>query len=660
MHAAPVTLGTLRVALLGNPNTGKTTLFNQLTGLNHKTSNFPGTTQEARVGRLRVRDSGRWADLIDLPGVYSIDLDQFEAALCRRALDGSAAPEGDERRPPDVAIVVADATNLARNLTLAGEVLRRGVPTVLAVNMIDLADRRGVHIDADALARRLSCDVALVCARTGSGLSSLLEHVERAKPPAERPPQGEAALAAWAEDVARECVRVRSLEAARREDAWTDRVDRVLTHPALGLMAFAITMTALFYGVFRLAAWPMDWIDVGFASLASLAERAMPPGVLAELISGGVIPGVGATAVFLPQICLLFFLISILEGTGYLARAAFVTDRWLRPFGLSGHAFVPLLSSHACALPGIMSCRGIPDRRERLAAILVAPFMSCSARIPVYVLLCTLLFRDSPAKQALAFASCYVLGAAAGVLSAFVARRTVARGQATPMALELPSYKTPSVRTAFVTMYDRGLVFLKKAGTNILAISVLLWWLSAYPSVSPPPDAMRLREQAAAMASSEGEEFQSLLNEADRLQHQHAARRSFIGRLGAIAEPVLAPLGYDRQLSIGILASFAAREVFVSTMAVVTQGAEPENEAGLVEGIGNARRDDGRPIFTQRTCWSLLIYYVLAMQCLPTLVVTAKESGGWRWAMLQLAWMSGLAYLAALIAYQGLGLAGMP
>ncbi len=659
MTAAPTTVGALRVALLGNPNTGKTTLFNALTGLNHKTSNFPGTTQEARVGKVRARETGRWAEVIDLPGVYSLELNQVEAALCRAALDGSAAPAGDDLRPPDVAIVVADATNLARNLTLAGEVLRRGVPTVVAVNMIDLADRRGISIDAEKLSRRLSCDVALVCARTGSGLGALIEHAERAAAPGERPPEGEGALARWAEEAARECATVRSVEAARREDAWTDRVDRVLTHPVLGLAAFALVMTGLFWGVFRLASWPMDWIDGAFGSLATWVEGALPGGVLTDLLAGGVISGVGATVVFLPQICLLFFMISILEGTGYLARAAFVTDRWLRPFGLSGHAFVPLLSSHACALPGIMSCRGIPDRRERLAAILVAPFMSCSARIPVYVLLCTLLFRESPGKQAIAFAGCYVLGAAAGVVSALVARRTVAKGESAPMALELPSYKPPSVRTAFVTMYDKGLVFLKQAGTNILAITVALWWLSAYPKVEAPAEVTEMRARAASLVEAQPGAAEAMLEDADRIEHRYAARRSFVGRLGSVVEPVLAPLGYDRQLSIGVLASFAAREVFVSTMAVVTRGDGGDDEEGLVKSVAEARRDDGRLVFTERTCWSLLIYYVLAMQCLPTLVVTAKEAGGWKWALLQLAWMSGLAYVAALLVYQGLGMAGL-
>jgi len=396
----------------------------------------------------------------------------------------------------------------------------------------------------------------------------------------------------------------------------------------------------------------------------------MPGGIVRDLLAQGIVGGVGATVIFLPQICLLFFLISLLEDTGYLARAAFVVDRWLRPFGLPGHAFVPLLSSHACALPGIMAARGIPDARERLATILVAPFMTCSARLPVYVLLTTLLFRDRPWQAAGAFVGCYALGALAGVTSALVFRRTILRGRGRPMAMELPTYKRPSLRTALVTTWDRGLVFLKKAGTNILAICVILWWLESFPHVPPPPEAERLRERAAVLgatgdvpaegrpgADADGsvETRESLLAEADRLERRHAKERSFAGRIGRAVQPVFAPLGYDWQLSIGVVTSFAAREVFVSTMAVVVAGEEDAEAGGVLEAIGRAKRDDGvTPVFTRATCWSLLIYYVLAMQCLPTLAVTAREAGGWRWALLQLAWMSGVAYAAAGAVYWAL------
>jgi ferrous iron transport protein B len=317
-----------------------------------------------------------------------------------------------------------------------------------------------------------------------------------------------------------------------------------------------------------------------------------------------------------------------------------------------------------------MATRAIPDRRERLATILVAPFMSCSARLPVYALLTSVLFYDSPAKAALAFVGCYALGIIAGALSALLARRTILRGKSRPMALELPTYKRPSLRTALLTTWDRALVFLRKAGTNIMAISIILWWLGAYPHVAPPAAATALREQAAAIAVNEqvanqhgatgstdsaiagAQRSAAMLEEAQHLEAAHQKAGSFAGRLGRAIQPVFAPLGYDWQLSVGVLSSFAAREVFVSTMAVVTTGEEDGERAGVLDQLARAKRADGTPVFTPAVCWSLLVYYVLAMQCLPTLAVTAKEAGGVRWAFLQLAWMSGIAYVAAMIVYQ--------
>jgi ferrous iron transport protein B len=387
-------------------------------------------------------------------------------------------------------------------------------------------------------------------------------------------------------------------------------------------------------------------------------EAVLPEGVLRDLLSEGVVAGIAGVVVFLPQICLLFFLISLLEDTGYLARAAFVMDRVLRPFGLPGHAFVPLLSSHACALPGIMAARAIPDRRERLATILVAPFMTCSARLPVYVLVTGLLFPGEPLKAAGAFVGAYALGIVAGMGSALLARRTILRGPSRPMALELPTYKWPSVWTALMTTYDRAVVFLKKAGTNILAISIVLWWLSAFPHVAPPAEAVALREEAALVDASRAEELNAA---ADRLEASHASAESFMGRIGRTVQPVFGPLGYDWQLTVGVMASFAAREVFVSTMAVVVTGEEDAESEGVIERVAAAKRSDGvTPIFTAATCWSILVFYVLAMQCLPTLAVTAREAGGVRWAFLQLGWMSAVAYLAALVVYQGMRAAGVP
>ncbi len=689
----------LRVALLGNPNTGKTTLFNRLTGLRHKTSNFPGTTLEARDGRFEVvvgaANETVLIEAVDLPGIYSLELQQLEADVCRAVLAGQTALKGARLQEPDGVLLVLDATNLSRNLALAGEALRRRLPTVVAVNMIDLATRQGLEVEQERLSSALGCPVVAICARSGEGVEALKQQlvktIEARVVPTATPPGDPGGLRAWADAAFASSVRGRF---SASED-WTDRADRVLTHPVAGSLAFALIMALVFAGIFWLAQFPMGWIEGLFSLLGSGIDWAWATagageagGLLHDLLKNGVVAGVGGVVVFIPQICLLFFLISILEDSGYLARAAFVMDRVLRPFGLPGHAFVPLLSSHACALPGIMATRCIPDPKERLATILVAPFMTCSARLPVYVLLTGLLFADRPILAGLAFVGCYALGIAAGVLSALVARRTILRGPARPMALELPSYKRPSIRTAAIAAYDRGLIFLRKAGTAILAVSIVLWWLGAFPNVGPSPEASRIRLAAAEQAqrleaqaaklnaehpggparaagaraeldviAAEGERVHAQVAEADRLDARYAKANSLLGRLGKTVEPVLRPLGYDWQLSIGVLASFAAREVFVGTMSIVVAGSEAgDNDAEnqrIREALATAKRDDGKTlVFTPATCWSLLVYYVLAMQCIPTLIVTAREAGGAKWAFLQLAWMSALAYSAALVVYR--------
>ncbi|MFA6045021.1 MAG: ferrous iron transporter B [Phycisphaerales bacterium] len=647
--------GPLRVALLGNPNTGKTTLFNRLCGLRHKTSNFPGTTQEARVGFLKVEEDA--VEIVDLPGIYSLELEQSESEICRRVLAGDLAPPGHQAAAPDVLCVVVDSCAMHRNLLLVGEALRRRLPVVVVLNMADLARKRGLKIDYALLRERLGCEVIPASARKGDGLGQLTLALRAARVPNVTPPGTQDGLEAWTDTVVAGLVKA---DPAGRHIDITDTLDRAFTHPVVGLMCFAIVMVGLFWSIFSLAKLPMDLISGLFGKLGDLVTDAMPEGVLREFVAHGVVTGVGSTLVFLPQICLLFFLISLLEDTGYLARGAFVINRWLRPFGLSGHAFVPLLSSHACALPGIMACRGIPDRRERLAAILVAPFMSCSARIPVYVLLTGILFRESALKQAMAFVGCYALGIVAALASAIVARRTLLRGPQRPMAMELPGYKRPSLRTAFLTTYDRGLVFLKNAGTNILAICIVLWWLQAFPRSEAPAQAVELRAQASAMvgtpATTGGTPVPpaagELIEQAKRLEHTDALRNSFAGRMGRAIQPVFAPLGYDWQLTVGVITSFAAREVFVSTMAVMVTGSEEHEDEGVLKRIGDATRDDGEtPIFTRAASWSLLVYYVLAMQCLPTLAVTAREAGGVKWAFIQLGWMSGMAYVCGALVY---------
>jgi ferrous iron transport protein B len=650
----------LRVVLLGNPNTGKTTIFNRLCGARAKTANFPGTTTSTRFGRSELGD-GRVLDVIDIPGVYELELDSPEACIARDVLKGGG-PLGH----PDIVVVLADACNLTRNLVLVGELLAYDVRVIVALNMIDLAQRRGLSLKTAVLARRLCVPVVPMIARTGEGVEDLKRAIARAvlAPPLPRPsdlPRGGDSveqLSAWADTVLSEAAAGPPLDNSAF-DSFTERLDRTFTHPILGLLTFAAAMAGLFWTLFALASVPMDLIEATFAWLGDLTVTYFPAGPLRDLVAEGIIGGVAGTIVFLPQICLLFFLISLLEDTGYLARAAFVMDRVLHRFGLPGHAFVPLLTSHACAIPGIMSTRLIPDRRDRLATIMVAPFMSCSARLPVYVLLTSLLFAGRPGLAGLAFAGCYLLGGTAALLSALLFGRTVLKGRARPMVLELPTYKVPSLRNALLTAKDQGLAFLRTAGTIIMAICVVMWWLSAYPRTDPPPAVESLRA-AAAQPGVDPSQATTLSAQADALEQRAAQAGSFAGLIGRTVQPVFAPLGYDWQLTVAVLTSFLAREVFVSTMSVLVGAgaADADVDAGVIDRIRTATRDDGSLIFTPAASASALVFFVLAMQCLPTLAVTRKETGALKYSLLQLGYMSSLAYVAALIVYQSLRAAG--
>jgi ferrous iron transport protein B len=622
--------------MLGNPNVGKTTLFNRIVGVRAKTSNFPGTTQEARVAHIQRDDCE--SVLIDLPGIYSLNLDLSESRVCSQCLDGTAAPAGETAHVPDAILVVIDATNLSRNLAIVGESIARRLPTVVAVNMIDSARRKGIVIHANKLADCLGCPVIVCSAKTGEGVDQIYSALNEAKIPTRSAPQDQQGIERWSQEIYE---MVTAPQDRFDHDSLTDRLDRAFTHPILGVLSFAAVMTGLFWVIFKLAAYPMDWIDLWFSTVGGWVSALLPEGAIHDLMVDGVIAGVGGAVIFLPQICLLFFLLALLEGTGYLARAAFVIDRALRPFGLSGHAFVPLLSSHACAIPGIMAARAIPDRRDRLAAILVAPFMSCTARIPVYVLLIGILFPDQPSMQAIAFTGCYVLGALGGLLTSLLIRRTILKGKSRAMALELPTYRLPDLKSALLLTIDRAAVFLKKAGTLIVAISIVLWWLDAYPQHEATQDVVAPVADIAAT------------DPIDELDH-----KSFLQHIGSTVQPVFAPLGYNDQLTVGVLASFAAREVFVSTMAVQVAGTDDIEDETVLKSIETATRDDGSPLFNSQTAWSLLVFYVFASLCLPTTVVTAKESGAWRWAMLQLGWMSFVAYAGALIAYQIVSISG--
>ena len=642
-----------RIVLIGNPNTGKTTLFNALCGVRSKTSNFPGTTTAVRRSRASWPEYDNAIEVLDLPGVYDLTGDSPEKQIALTALHAS----GDDA---DAVVVIVDACNLARNLVLVAQLLAHRRHVVVAVNMSDLAQRQGIAINPTKLSRRLGVPVVPIVARQSRGLDALREAlaISGLVRPADLPPVTATieVVAQWADAVAAD---VSTGSTGHPRDPVAERYDRILTHPVIGLAAFFAVMGGLFWILFSLATVPMDLIEATFGQLGQLIEVWLPAGPIRDLLAQGVVGGIAGTIVFLPQICLLFFLITLLEDTGYLARAAFVMDRLLARFRLPGHAFVPLLTSHACALPGIMSARLIPDRRDRLATILVAPFMSCSARLPVYVLLTTLLFAGHPALAGLAFAGCYLLGAAAALFTSMLFGRTILKGQARPMILELPSYKVPSLRNALLTARDQAFSFLSTAGTVIVAICIVMWWLNAYPRVAAPAAAVSLTTAAAA-PDLLPDQSRALLDQAAVLESRAQQSGSFAGRVGHVVAPVFKPLGFDWQLSVGVLTSFVAREVFVSTMSVLAGGRrDGDVDDGVVARIRAMTREDGRPVFTTATAASALVFFVLAMQCLPTLAVTRKETGHVKYALLQLGYMSSLAYVVALLVFQGLRAAGV-
>jgi ferrous iron transport protein B len=647
------------LALVGNPNAGKTTLFNALTGLRAKTANFPGTTVERKVGRMYLP---KQIVVVDLPGLYSLDSKSPDEKLASDALQGRL-----EHHPaPDAALVVVDATNLERNLFLVSQILElKKLPVIVALNMMDMAERDGIKIDVDKLRKELGCVVVPISAREGKGIEPLRKDLSRlvagAMPEALNHVQPNCGSCTgctfqarydWTEKVT---TKVMDAAAVKRAE-WTEKLDDVFTHPIAGVVVFHAVMIALFALIFWAAKIPMELIDHGFSLAGNWVSAHLPEGDLQSLLVDGVIGGVGGILVFLPQICILFFALTLLEDTGYLSRAAFVMDKIMRKLGLPGKAFIPLLSAHACAIPAVMSARVIEDTRDRLLTILITPLMTCSARIPVYAMVTALLFPHSPLKAALVFTGAYGVGVLAALGAALVFRRTILPGESKPLMIELPPYRMPALRTAFLHTYDRAKIFVKQAGTIILMISLVLWALSHYPKSSPPASVVAKAEQAEQLAKAGDKEKSAELRlEVDRQTAQAALQNSYAGKIGHLIEPAIAPLGYDWQIGIGILSSFAAREVIVSTLAIVYGVGDDNSEQGrnsLYDSLRKATRSDGSPIFNTATCVSLLVFYILAAQCLSTTAVVKRETNSWKWPLFQIAYMTGLAYVCALVAYQ--------
>jgi len=607
--------------LVGNPNTGKTTLFNALTGLRQKVANYPGVTVEKKLGTGRDRHGNEFS-IIDLPGAYSLDAKSPDEEVTRAVLHGERA---DTPRP-DAVICLIDASNLERHFYLATQVMELGLPTIIVLNKSDEATERGITIAAKKLAERLGVPVVPMQANARVGMESLqvaLSGTELAKPSWEK----------MEGDTAARYEKIRVLlegTVARGETERltpTDRWDRVLVHPVWGWAILLGIMAGLFMTIFSVATYPMDWITAGFDWLGGQVKVGMAPGDLRALITEGIIGGVGGVLIFLPQILLLFFFLGLMENTGYLARVSFMMDRLMSGVGLSGKAFIPLLSSYACAIPGIMATRTMESARNRLITILVAPITSCSARLPVYLMLIALMLPVGYATQkALVLLGLYALSILGLYAFAWVFNRTLKKTGETLMVLELPSYQRPSWREIILQMLERGKIFLRRAGTVILGLSILLWALTTYPKSNSEDASERLAHSAA-------------------------------GRMGKAIEPIIAPLGYDWKMGVGLVASFAAREVFVSTMSIIYLGEDASGEGNTVrEKMAAEKRANGQPAYNLRTCLSLLVFYVFAMQCLSTVAITRRETNSWRWPIFQVAYLTGFAYLAALATYQLSGL----
>ena len=653
----------LTIALAGNPNAGKTTLFNALTGLKQKIANYPGVTVERKEGAWTV--NGETANLVDIPGLYSLDATSLDEQIARDVITGNQAglPK------PDVIVAVVDATNLERNLYLVTQLFEFGIPVVIALTMIDVFEDQKHEIDIEMLAVLLKTPVVAVNVKSGRGIDELAAKVTVVK--------GTTPVVPYVYDEAGDEAgphgkifsRYNFISTVVQDSVWhsdqsshriSDKIDKVLTHKFFGLVILVAILLVVFQTIFSWASLPMDLLEKGFGTAADLVRSQMPPGILTDLIADGIIAGVGGVVVFLPQILLLFLFISLLEDSGYMSRAAFLLDKLMSRVGLHGKAFLPLISSFACAIPGIMATRTIESRRDRFATIMIAPFMSCSARLPVYTLMIGAFFGGQYvfgfiSVGALLMLIMYAIGIAVAVVAAFVLKRTILKAPPPPFLMELPPYRLPNLRTVFQNMLTRAWLFLKRAGTVILAISIILWALMYFPRSGSPP-----YEGGEASASDDGVVLSAPTDQGDAspeiaLPESQQLKQSYAGRLGHLIEPVIAPLGFDWKIGVALIASFAAREVLVSTLSIIYNVGKDENEESetLIAAVRDAKTDDGRPAWTPLTALTLMVFFVLAMQCMSTIAVVRRETNSWSWPIFMTVYMTVLAYIAAFITYQG-------
>jgi ferrous iron transport protein B len=642
----------LTVALLGNPNTGKSTLFSAIAGIPTRIGNYPGVTVEEKVGTFLHR--GHTIELIDLPGAYSLNPKSPDEQVAVDVLCGNI----NSVAQPDCIVVVVDATNLSRNLYLVSQALAVGRPVLVALTLCDVAESKGIHIDRKKLSEFLGCPVLRLVAPRRDGVDQLADALIESRdwsgqvvPKAlnaylskgaesDRPVAAADAIArySWIDDITKDVLSF----STKHSRSLGERIDAVLTHRILGTVVFGMTMLSIFSSIFWLATPLMDLVSGGVELLAGWAELVMPDGILQSLVVNGIIAGVGGVVIFLPQIAILFLFVAVLEGCGYLARAAFLMDRLLVGVGLSGKSFIPLLSSFACAIPGIMAARTIENKRDRLLTILVAPLMSCSARLPVYLLLCSAFVPNVAVGNtwfrlpAVVLASMYLIGIFVAAIVAFVLSRTIFRGPPQPFVLELPSWRWPQPAVVGERVREAAVSFLKNAGTLILAVSIVVWALGSFPKPI----------------------IQAGVNPESAEQQGEALRQSFLGQAGRFIEPVVKPLGWDWRIGCAAVASFPAREVVLGVLGVIYNlgDVDPGEEEGagmLIRQLRSATWDGtDRKVFTLPVALSIMVFFALCAQCASTLVIIGKETASWVWPLVSFTYMTALAWIGAFCVFQ--------
>lgn len=691
----------INVALIGNPNVGKTSVFNQLTGLNQQVGNYPGITVEKKIGFCKLPNNYK-ANILDLPGTYSLNASSIDENVVIELLLNK-----NDKLYPDVALVVTDVENLKRNLLLFTQIKDLEIPTILVINMADRMKYKGITLNIPYLEEHLKTKIALISSRKGFGIEELKKLIVSYKTIPSEPCLNASSIdpeyfnnlrktfpnqllyKLWlviTQDVNflnldrneirnsftrphSDLKRLQQKETIKRYQFINDvlkeglkidtsvardfrsKLDRVLTHKVWGYVIFFIILFGIFQSIFEWSKIPMDFIDTTFASLSALAGEKLPAGVLTNLISQGIIPGIGGILIFIPQIAFLFLFISVLEESGYMSRVVFLMDKIMRKFGLSGKSIVPLISGTACAIPAIMATRNIENWKERLITILVTPFTTCSARLPVYAIIIALVIPDNRIfgiinMQGLTLMLLYLLGFGMAIFSAYILNKILKIKGKTYFIVEMPNYKLPMFKNVAINVIEKTKAFIFGAGKIILAISIVLWFLASYG----PGEKFKNAEQIIV------EKHTTNPIPASQLQNEIASQKlenSYIGLMGKTIEPVISPLGYDWKIGIAIISSFAAREVFVGTLATIYSVGDSDNENTIKNKMqAEINPETGQKIFNFASGISLLLFYAFAMQCASTLAITRKETNTWKWPLGQLIFMSGLAYAVALIAYQ--------